>query len=293
MTVLVLGVLVVLGYTIVYSARVNLHAARNARDILQQECAAESALNYAIALLKKDGEENDLDTLDEPWAEPGFSVTLAGSDYYVTIIDESRKLNVNRAAVEPQDPEKQFDLREALKRLTLSQGGAGGDYDAIRAWIDPETVGFHEDLAPNRPLPFISGLRAIPGLDRSVLEPEYGRPGLEALLSTHPEHININTASEEVLAALWDDQAVAEEALDRRRGEPFQGQGDILSFLQSVHASSLMKESASVLQVRSDFFTVSVAPRGPAAEQLAALVRREKGHVRILHIRRFFEGGYR
>ena len=51
MTVLVLSILVVLGYAFSYSAGVYGSTARNARDALRRECAAESALNQARAML--------------------------------------------------------------------------------------------------------------------------------------------------------------------------------------------------------------------------------------------------
>jgi len=289
MTVLVLALLVVLGYTVAFSARVNLHAALNAREALEAEYGAEAALNYAAALLERDGAETEVDTLRETWARPDLSVSVGGRDYGLTIVDEDRKLNVNRAVLEPKDPEKEFDLRDALKRLILSQGGTSRDFDALRAWIDPAAVGPDEDLAPNRPVPFITDLWAVPGLDPGLLGPDPTRPGLAALLSTHPEHININTAPEEVLAALWDDPAAAERALEYRSAEPFRSQADISSFLASAHGSEAMKMSASVLDVKSEFFSASIVPRGSLGERLVALLRRDGERVRILHVRRFWK----
>ena len=187
----------------------------------------------------------------------------------------------------PGDPEAELDLREPLKRLVLLAGGGSADFDAIRAWIDPETLGFHENLAPNRAIPFITALRAIPDLDQGLLETEYEKPGLEALLTTHPERVNINTAAKEVLEALWDDHPAAQRALDRRSRDPFRTVAEIHAFLDSGYASSYMRSSASVLAVASDFFTVRVWPEGSGvSEELAALVRREGEKVQILHIRR-------
>ena len=70
----------------------------------------------------------------------------------VNIVDENRKLNVNRAARPPADPTKGPDLRDALERLVETAGGSRSDFDAICAWIDPGTPGPHDNLAPKAPV---------------------------------------------------------------------------------------------------------------------------------------------
>ena len=73
MTVLVLSILVVLGYAFSYSAGVYGSTARNARDALRRECAAESALNKAMAMLRANGGAGRFDSLDQPWAADNLS----------------------------------------------------------------------------------------------------------------------------------------------------------------------------------------------------------------------------
>ena len=195
MTVLVLSILVVLGYAFSYSAGVYGSTARNARDALRRECAAESALNKAMAMLRANGGAGRFDSLDQPWAADDLSFQIGPENVLVNIVDENRKLNVNRAACPPADPTKGPDLRDALERLVETAGGSRSDFDDICAWIDPATPGPHDDLAPKSPLPMISGLRRIPELRPILFTQSDMKPQLDSLLSTHPARINLNTAS--------------------------------------------------------------------------------------------------
>ena len=217
MTVLVLSILVVLGYAFSYSAGVYGSTARNARDALRRECAAESALNMAMAMLRANGGAGKFDSLDQPWAADDLSARIGTENVLIKIVDENRKLNVNRAACRPADPTKGPDLRDALERLVESAGGSRSDFDAICAWIDPGTPGPHDDLAPKSPLPMIVGLRRVPELRPDLFAQSAVKPQLDSLLSTHPARINLNTARREVLDALWGDPTITEQVIEQRQ----------------------------------------------------------------------------
>jgi len=286
MTLLVLSILILLSYSFSFSAGVSLSAARNAREALRRETRAEAALNYAIALLRGDAEAGEFDALDEDWAETDLSVQVEEFGFAVRIVDENRKLNVNRAALPPEDPEKSFDLREALKRLVRIAGGEETDFQALCAWLDPDTPGFHNGLAPKRPLPMMIGLRAIPDLDAGLFETVEDRPGLDDLLTTHPQNINANTAMKEVLDALWDDATVTARILDRRTKAPFRSTSELRAFLHAILPSDAAQRSASLLAVQSDFFTIRIRPEGEGfGETLTALVRRADKSVQVLNVR--------
>jgi len=276
LTVLVLSILIVLGCAFSFAAGVNRRTARNARDALRRESAVESALGYAAALLMADAEDNDFDTLDETWAAPEMSVEVGGELCSIRIVDEDRKLNVNRAVQLPEDQENNPDLRPTLKRLLGKAGGGDRDFDAISGWLDPRN-----------PLPLISGLKAAPDLEQRLFEEEVGKPAINHWLTTHSMHININTASEEVLGALWDDFGMARAALDRRASEPFQSSAEIRQFLEAAGASSAVDATTPLLEVKSEFFAIYVSHTGGSGmEDLTALVRRKARQVEILHVRR-------
>lgn len=292
LTVLVLSILVVLGYAFSFSAGVNRRTARNVRDALVRECAAESALNYAVAMLEADAKDNDFDSLDEKWADAELAVEVGselprqpygglarrsyGGSCSIQIADEDGKLNVNRAVLPPEDPEKEPDLRPVLKRLIRKAGGADRDFEAIAAWLDPA-----------HPLPVMSGLRAAPDIEPELFEEESDKPSLDRLLTTHPQHININTAPEEVLDALWDDFGLTRSVLDRRETEPFRSLSEVQGFLNAAGVSEAGRKVTPLLAVKSEFFTIRVShPGRGSAEDLTVLVRRMDRQVEVLHVRR-------
>lgn len=274
LTVLVLSILIVLGCAFSFAAGVNWRAARNARDALRREAAAESALNYAAALLQADAKENNFDTLEEPWAAQDLSVEVGGETCSIRIVDEDRKLNVNRAVQLYEDVENNPDLRPALKRLLRKADGGDRDFNAIAGWLDPAN-----------PLPLITGLKAAPDLDPQLFEENVGKPAINHWLTTHPAYININTAPEEVLDALWDDSSMTQAALGRRVSEPFENTADIRRFLDAAGASETVRATMSILEAKSNFFTIYVSlTGGNGREDLTALAKRNGHQVEILHV---------
>lgn len=290
MTLLVLSILIMLSYSFSFSAGVTLSAARNAQHALRRESAAESALNYAVALLRADAAAGDYDALDETWAGDGLSVEIEDMVFGVRIVDENRKLNVNQAVLGSGDPAKTLDLKEVLNRLVHAAEGGDADFQALCAWLDKDTPGLHDSLAPKRPLPMIVGLKAIPDLDPVLFDTEEDKPGLDDLLATHPRHINVNTARRELLDGLWEDPDVTARLLERRGREPFRSAVDVRAFLATVLPSDIAKRSEPLLDVKSDFFTISVSPqRDGGAETLTALVKRVGETVSVLYVCRTSE----
>lgn len=291
-TVLVLSILLVIGYAIAYSAGVNLHAARNGAEALRRETEAASALNYALALLQTDAESSQMDALHESWAAEGLSVQVGGSRYAIRIIDENRKLNVNRAARPPAEPAKAADQGPVLRRLIINLNGSGRDFDAICAWINPDKTGPNSADAPKKPLPMIAALHAIPALSPDLFVAEENKPALSDLLATHPEHININTASERLLdalfGALFKDSDLAGQVVDRRKSAPFRTLSAVRKFLTDRLPSKNVEPLLALLGVKSDYFTVRVTRRAAGkdgGEALTALVSRTDG-VQVLSIQR-------
>jgi type II secretory pathway component PulK len=287
MTVLVLSILVVLGYAFSYSAGVYGSTARNARDALRRECAAESALNMAMAMLRVNGGADGYDSLDQPWASDHLSVQIGSENVRIKIVDENSKLNVNRAVCAPADPTKGPDLRDALERLVESAGGSRSDFDAICAWIDPGTPGPHDDLAPKSPLPMIAGLRRIPELRPDLFTEATLKPSLDSLLCTHPARVNLNTARSEVLDALWGDPMVTQKIVEQRKTQPFQSDSEVAGFVQQLDPTSAGSSNLTqALSAQSDYFNMTVTPADGPNEAFEALVRRTGAATQVLYIKR-------
>ena len=287
MTMLVLSILIVMSYALSFSASVNLRASRNIQTAFREETGAESALNYALAILRADAEENDFDTLDEAWANAEMSVTVDGVAYDIRIVDEDRKLNVNRAVFKPADPEEAVDLQKVLERLIGQLDGEPRDAQALCAWIDPNVPGIHDRIAPKHAVPMIEGLRAILDLNPDLFEPEGDVPALDEVLATHPNTININTAMEPILKALLDDAAMVSRIVDQRAESPFKTRTDMVSYLKTILPDEEVEKFQNLLDVKSDFYAVTV--RGPGSIGLTALVKRQDKATYVLNIRRVSE----
>jgi len=285
MTVLVLGILLLVGYATSFSAAVNLRAAENLGEMLRRDCAAESALNYGLALLRVDAETNSYDTLDESWAAGDLTVQVGEHTFALWIVDENRKLNVNRAVLAPGGVPG-VDLRSALRRLVIRTEGAERDFETICAWMGPAWSS-KADAVPMRALLFSSSLRAIPGLEPRLFRKTRDKPGLDALLTCHAERINVNTASLDVLAALWDDELLARAVLEQRSRAPFVNDTEIRTFLQRMAATEAVMNTIPLVTVQSDFFTVTVVPQNRTpVEVWVALVRRHDVMVQVVLLRR-------
>ena len=284
MTVIVMSVLFALGFAFSRSSAINLRIARNARESVRRTAARDSALHYALSLLRSDAKGGKSDTLEDAWADDDLAVVVDGTRFALSIKDEDRKLNLNRAALPRKDAAP--DMREALKRLVLAAGRKQRDFDLIRQWLDPSKVAHDVENAPRRPILFVSQLEEITGLDQRLLRGEIGKRKFADLVTAHARRININTAYKEVLDAVWDDDDVVQRLLRRREETPFSERSQIEAFLQSVKAPDSVKRTVKAFDVKSCFFLVTVVPEG-APGGLRALVRRRDDRVDVLYVSLF------
>jgi len=283
MTMLILGILVLLGYAFSYGAGVNAAAARNSRDAARLDAGEQSALTWACALLRN-ASSTAPDTLNDAWNSPTLQVTVGEDLFNLRIVDEDRKLNVNRAARRPAD-ESQLDLREPLRRLVAAAGGTDDDAAALRAWVDPDTAGTGDATAPKVPIPVIGALAAIPNLDRRLLTGGEECTSLYELLSTHPRTLNINTAADLVLDALWGPLGVGQAVRERRANQSFASSNDVEAFFKTLMAPEVAAVYAPLFAVRSNYFSVRVTPAAAGAHGgLNALVRRGGSAVELISV---------
>ena len=133
----------------------------------------------------------------------------------------------------------------------------------------------------------IAALRAVPDLDAELFVAEPGKPALDALLTTHGERININTALEQVLDAVFSDRNVTAQVVNQRQSAPFRSDSEISEFLNKLRVGRAVKRTPSLLDVKSVVFTVRITPADEVgAEALTALVRRTDGGVQALYVQR-------
>ncbi len=283
MTILVLSVLIVLVYAFTYSAKIQLRIAQNAVEELRERAAAESALNYGLVLLEQDAREGTVDSLDEDWARPDIFVSVGDLDWRVEIVDNNRKLDVNRAFRMTGTLVEQ--IAEAVRRAVASAGGSDRDWAAIRDWVDADSTGPYEEDAPNLPMLTIQSLWLVPSLDKDLLLPRSDRLSLEELLTSQGGSLNVNTASVEVLEAVLDDSRAADVIVAEREEQPFADRRSLDDLLEEILAPDEVKARAQLLGMVSKSFTISVWPtEGSSRQSRRAVVRREGIAAKLIYV---------
>jgi hypothetical protein len=238
---LCLTILIIVITQFAYSVKVEEKVSRNSKDDVKALFAARGALAYVRAFLRDDRRKQAAaDSLREDWAGEALQAVRVGdSDVRMTVEDADRCLNVNLFA---DDSTKEF-AKGVLERLCTKLEIENGAEVASRIadWIDPDTEGEYEVAgAKNGPLthvdelfeirdipveallgppaedgattasnPLLSAGRRTAGATSSGAQ-EGQRAGLlapTALLTTWGSgKININTAPEDILWAMFPDK---------------------------------------------------------------------------------------
>ena len=147
LTILVLSLIVSLTLQFNTTMRSDLYSAANLKDGVILTSIARSGLAFSLAVLLKDANENDFDTLNEAWADPGsLSSGLKSlfNDGYlaVRIFDHSGRINVNQLIDQKGEfnPEQEKVLTGLLssEQFGLDPEDVSNIIDAIKDWIDPD-----------------------------------------------------------------------------------------------------------------------------------------------------------
>ncbi|GEM_PF-4405669 len=187
----IMGLLTAMTGAILVQSQHGLRLGAHPYAMLQRRAAADAAVYYALAVVRRDTEQPPpaVDHLEEPWATgtgddgPLFDEQPAGEARFAVgrrvdgawvpgLIDEERKLNVNTASA--------FSLSAVLTAAGDTAPGAMTD----------EIVG-------RRPFFSIEELRLVPGMREEVFD------AVAPWLTAHGAgQVNVNTAPAEVLNAL-------------------------------------------------------------------------------------------
>jgi len=252
-------------------ARLEVRAAAYEMDSMTARLLARSAVELGVAALREDAVMSpDFDALTEPWAKEkevpigdimGAAADGLGEEVLVTysIVDEGRKLNINRAT---EDMLRSFKLLPrviageiAMRRHGEDTGSKSDDY----SFSVPEEL-----------LEF-KGLEAEDWME----ENEDMQVRLCDTITVYGSgKININTAPPELIAVIPDlSQGAADDIVDYRRGpDGVDGTGDDNPF-------RLIEDLANVpglRDVKSPAFTITGKARlrdGRVAATVQAVVR--------------------
>src|SRR5260370_15863803 len=200
-------------------------SAANQANELRAYYLGRSGVNIGLGLLAEDARadarsETPMDTLLDVWAMPYPTMPLEGGNVSLTVVDETRKLNINGMIDQngtPNEPaiqrmERLFTILNVdtalipgiVQWITPNQqnamGGGGADY----------YLGLRPPYQPRGgPMPTIADLQLVKGINEPVVN------RLRPFLTVMPENqTNINTVSPQVLASLepelMEDQKIIE-----------------------------------------------------------------------------------
>lgn len=184
--------------------------AQNLTDRAQAEVVRAGALEWAITILAKDAKDNpQSDDLTEDWAKALPPLVVEGGQVAGRIADAQGKFNLNNLVRggNPSPPDI-GTFRHLLQSLDINPDLT----DAVIDWIDADAnarAAGAEDIdylqlptpyrAANQPLQSVEELRLVRGFTREMVDKL--QPFVTALPS--PTTVNVNTASREVLGAVF------------------------------------------------------------------------------------------
>jgi general secretion pathway protein K len=255
--------------------------AQNLTDRAQAEVVRAGALEWAITILAKDIKDSQSDDLTEDWAKDLPPLAVEGGQVAGRIIDAQGKFNLNNLVRggKPSPP----DIG-AFKYLLQSLSIDPNLTDAVIDWIDADSNASPagaEDIdylqmktpyrAANQRMQSVEELRLVRGFTREMVDK------LRPLVTALPQDtaINVNTASEEVLAALF--YTLPASAIDALASDrPYTDQAKLAAKLQPLAAGKTLPQA--FFGIQSSYFEVEVATLfGRYQRTTQALIQRGAG----------------
>jgi general secretion pathway protein K len=256
--VLVVAIVATVATTLALGEQVWFRQAQNMSNRAQAESLRSGALNYAAILLTRDDKNRKTDGLNEFWAKPLPPLTVDDGMIVFKVSDAQGLFNLNNL-VRSRDDILMF------QRLLTALGLDPGLSAALLDWLDSNTTvdysGGAEDIeylslpqpyrAANQSLQSVDELRLVKGFTANTVKQL--RPYVTAL--PVPTAINVNTASDQVLAALFTNPPTAalQTVLDSRVSQPFE---DTAKFLAQLPAGTTCP--ANLCDVKTGYFLVTI-----------------------------------
>ncbi|NNF15385.1 MAG: type II secretion system minor pseudopilin GspK [Gammaproteobacteria bacterium] len=277
MMVMTIGVTI--AANLLWSSNLQMHRTRNLSYMDQAQLYALGAEAWAADTLITDLEESQSDSLDEVWAIALPPLPIDGGQLSGSVEDLQGRFNLNNL-VTPSGQKHQawFDI---FVRLLISLEINPQIADAVVDWIDANVDvtfpdGAEDDLytglepayrTANVFLSDASEIRAINGFDAEIYE------ALKPYVTALPRgtKINLNTASELVIASLSDEITLfdAQIITENRAGQPFTTLQELESFVPV--------EALLYAAVDTEYFAIkSVVALGSTQFSMYSLLERDK-----------------
>jgi type II secretory pathway component PulK len=252
-----------------YFVQLDQHRVRNAVHALQANLLARSGINLAEGFLLAD-EDDKFDAYTEEWwllldqfcQEVPLDPTMR---IKCRVADESGKININLTrtrSVRQGDQvatTKDAFLRDALRRLFETFGIKVEIVDELAEyWLEEPPVSPEEDRLRPKQMPAFGSIEDFAArFHISTQDLAQLRKVLTAQPTGVLPAININTAPQEVLAAVINDAAAVDEILARQQEEePFINPGQIREVLGGVEDAGVL---AGLFTTRSSLFQLQAS----------------------------------
>jgi general secretion pathway protein K len=244
-------------------------SAANQSNEIRAYYLARSAISAGLALLAQSARmqvnaQQPFDSLQDVWAAPFPPLDLDGGQVGLSVVDETRKVNINLLIT--NDGQVNPAQEQIFERLFTVLGVDPRILPAITDWLDPDSIeapgGAESDyylrLTPpyqcrNGPMPTIGDLKMVAGVTAAVFN------RISPFITVMPEtQVNANTASPEVLMALdpelMEEPKLVKEIIAARTLRPFEQVTDMTNL---PDISSFATRLNQVLTTRSQFFTIT------------------------------------
>jgi len=285
--VLVVAIVATVATTLALGEQVWFRQAQNMTDRAQAISLRQGALSYAAILLGRDGAQNQVDHLGELWAQPLPPLPVEGGMIAFAVSDAQGLFNLNNLVSTGAPSVGDIAM---FKRLLTSQGLDPGLSNALLDWLDPgsdvTSPGGAEDSeylslpqpyrTANQPLQSVDELRLVKGFSAKAVEAL--RPYVTALPARTT--VNVNTAPEEVLAALFatpPPSATLKRLVADRKDKPFM---NLEEFKAPLPPGTVLQIESGV---NTGYFLVTIDIRyGRLQRQTLALIQRTAGKATVV-----------
>jgi len=307
LTVLIVTLIVSLTLQFNTSMRSDLYAAANLRDSIKLGYIAKSGFNFALAVLREDASEDNVDSLRDKWARVETFSDDTGTlfdqgRFQVIVSDHPGKININLLVDENG---KYDDVQKGLltrflnsPKFDLDPEETDNIVDAIKDWIDADDdvtrfgaeSTYYQGLekpysCENAPVKFLEDLLLVKGITKEIFYGTREKPGISEYLTPYGEDgkVNINTSDPLVLRALSDeiDEEMAEDMVTYRENED----NDLSdpNWYKSVPGMSHVNIADGLLTISSTYFEVtSKGFEGSMAKLVTGTVKRIGQEIEIL-----------